>query len=179
MKIALSTLKCCAAVLLPVCILMNVINLWHAPHAEPALASVAPEWPTRWEGAALRPLALSAVEARFAQGFPGQIARLTNERDVLVWRYVTRPTRMLHPAADCYRAAGWRISDERLEQTEVGRWRCFTARSAREGEGALRVCERITDGAGQSFTDASAWYWAAALGQSSAPWQALTVARPL
>jgi hypothetical protein len=179
MTIALSTLKYCAAVLLPVCIVVNVINLWHSPPAGQAVASAAPEWPTNWQGTALRPLALSAVEHRFAQGFPGQIARLTNERDVLVWRYVTRPTRMLHPATDCYRAAGWRISDERLEQTAEGRWRCFSARSAR-GEGdALRVCERITDGAGQSFTDASAWYWAAALGQSTGPWQALTVARPL
>jgi exosortase/archaeosortase family protein len=148
-----------------------------AASAPTIVSDIAPEWPAVWRGAPLRPLALSAVEHRFARGFPGHIARLTNEREVLIWRHVTRPTRMMHPAADCYRAAGWRIAEERLEQDSAGRWRCFTARSGR-GE-ALRVCEQITDTAGQTYTDASAWYWSALLGETIGPWQALTVASPL
>ena len=86
---------------------------------------------------------------------------------------------MLHPAADCYRAAGWRISGERLERmdsAEAPLWRCFIAT---QGSKSLRVCERIEDAAGQGFTDASAWYWAALAGQSRGPWQAVTVARAL
>jgi hypothetical protein len=86
---------------------------------------------------------------------------------------------MLHPAADCYRALGWRIREERLEQAkEGGRWRCFVAERG-GGEARLRVCEHIEDRVGRDFTDASAWYWAAVTGQSAGPWRALTVASSL
>ena len=166
----------------------------------------AAELPRQWQGAAVRPLALSAVEERFAQRFPGRIARLTDGRQIVVLREVAAPTRMLHPAADCYRALGYRIEDERLEMAPprstaspaalppggaeppsggpatpgavaVGELqRCFVAR---QGGTALRVCEQIEDAAGQRFADTSAWYWAAVMGQSSGPWRAVTVTRPL
>ena len=42
----------------------------------------------------------------------------------------------------------------------------------------MRVCERIVDAQGRTFTDASSWYWAALLQQSRGPWTALTVASP-
>jgi hypothetical protein len=135
------------------------------------------ELPTEWQGAPLRPLALSEVELRFAQHFPGSVARMTDGKQVLVQRTVTRPTRMLHPATDCYRGLGYRIRNEQLElQADQARWRCFVA--DRGGRG-LRVCERIEDAQGQGFTDTSAWYWAAAAGQSTGPWTAITVATPL
>lgn len=137
----------------------------------------SPEWPTQWEGRALRPLALSAVETRFAARFPGHIARLTDGEQVLVLREVREPTRMLHPAADCYRGLGYRIAQAQLERDAQARlWRCFIAE--REGR-SLRVCERIVDAQGQAFTDASSWFWAAQLGQSTGPWQAVTTARSL
>ena len=44
---------------------------------------------------------------------------------------------------------------------------------------ALQWLRGIVDAQGASFTDASAWYWAALLGQSQGPWQAVTVASPL
>jgi hypothetical protein len=178
-------LKLAAIVLLPLCVFWNLVQVTRA-QSDPPVASAngnafAIEWPATWRGQTLRPLALSAVEQRFAQGFPGRIARLTDDHNVLIWRLLTRPTRMLHPATDCYRALGWRISDEHLEQQASGdldeeRWRCFIA----EREGVrLRVCERIVDAKGISFTDASAWYWAAMTGQSTGPWQAVTVANPV
>jgi hypothetical protein len=138
-----------------------------APHT---LATALPGW---------RALPLSEVELRFARRFPGTLARLTDEHQVLVLREVRQPTRMLHPAADCYQALGYRIQAERLERDAQARvWRCFEATHG--GTGArLAVCERIEDAAGQSWTDASAWYWSASLGQSHGPWRALTVARPL
>jgi hypothetical protein len=143
--------------------------------AEPTLQS--PEWPTEWEGQALRPLALSAVERRFAARFPGHIARLTDGEQVLVLRQVRQPTRMLHPAADCYRGLGYRIEQAQLERdAQQQLWRCFVAE--REGR-RLRVCERIVDAQGHAFTDASSWFWAAQLGQSAGPWQAITTARSL
>lgn len=143
-----------------------------------APASAAPpEWPVAWEGRALRPLALGAFETRFAARFPGHIARLTDGERTLVLREVREPTRMLHPAADCYRAIGYAIADTRLERdAQAQLWRCFIA--ARDGQ-RLRVCERIVDAKGAAFTDASSWFWAAALGQSTGPWRAVTVARVL
>lgn len=148
------------------------------PHAADAAdATDTREWPTTWEGRPLRPLAASAVEQRFAEHFPGRLVRLTDGEQVLMWREVTRPTRMLHPATDCYRALGYRIEQARLERDAQARlWRCFHA--TRDGR-TLRVCERIEDARGGDFTDTSAWYWAAALGRSTGPWQAYTTARPL
>lgn len=135
------------------------------------------ETPRVWQGRALRPLALSVVEQRFAAHFPGRIARLTDGEQLLVLRDVSTPTRMLHPAADCYRGLGYRIAQARLERdAEALLWRCFVA----ERVGVkTRVCERIVDTNGASFTDTSSWYWSAQLGRSRGPWLAITTARPL
>jgi len=143
-------------------------------HAAPVPAGDTPagEWPAEWDGRSLRPLALGPVEQRFARGFPGRIVRLTDERQVLVWREVQRPTRMLHPAADCFRGLGYRIAAMRLEHDAQQRlWHCF---AAERGDARWRVCERIVDADGHAFTDASSWYWSAQLGQSSGPWHAIT-----
>ena len=136
------------------------------------------ELPTQWHGAPLRPLALSDVELRFAKHFPGTVARLTDDKQTLVLRTVNQPTRMLHPATDCYRGLGYRIRDEQLEvqATSQDRWRCFVAQ--RNGR-SVRVCERIEDANGLGFTDTSSWYWASIAGQSHGPWKAITVATPL
>jgi len=140
-------------------------------------AATPTEWPREWNGRSLRPLALGKVEARFAAQFPGRIERLTDEESVLVWREVRTPTRMLHPATDCYRGLGYRVVDARLERDPQARlWRCFVAE--RDGR-RVRVCERIEDARGLAFTDASSWFWAAQLGRSTGPWQAITVATPL
>ncbi|HJV63311.1 MAG TPA: hypothetical protein VJ743_20345 [Albitalea sp.] len=164
--------KVSAAMLLAVCALVPLA----VPRAAAPSASTATEMPRQWDGRALRPLALSAVEQRFASQFPGRIARLTDGDQVLVWRAVQRPTRMLHPAADCYRGLGYRISQAHLERDAQARlWRCFTADRAGQ---RLRVCERIVDAQGQAYTDASSWFWAAQLGRSTGPWQAITTATP-
>lgn len=153
-----------------------------APLARPASttpghSASGAEWPALWEGQALRPLALSAVEQRFAMRFPGRIGRFTDGEQMLVLREVRQPTRMLHPAADCYRGLGYRIAQAQLERDErQALWRCFIAE--REGQ-RVRVCERIVDANGRGFTDASSWFWAAQLGQSTGPWRAVTLARSL
>ena len=142
-----------------------------------AQARAGVEWPQHWDERELRPLALGDVEQRFAARFPGTLARLTDGERQFVMRRVEHPTRMLHPAADCYRGSGWRLELARLERDDESRdWRCFEA--IRDGE-RIRVCERITDAAGRAFTDTSDWFWSALLGQSRGPWLAVTTAQSL
>jgi hypothetical protein len=136
------------------------------------------EWPTQWDGRTLRPQAMSEVEQRFAARFPGAIARFSDGERVIVLRRVEQPTRMLHPAADCFRGLGYAIERAGLERDAQQRlWRCFEA-EGRDGQ-RLRVCERIEAQDGASFIDPSSWFWAAALGQSAGPWQAITVVEAL
>jgi exosortase/archaeosortase family protein len=159
------------------CGAVSLAQAWRAP-AAPLSGAGFHEWPADWNGAPLRPLALSEVEHRFAERFPGAMARMTDGEGVFVLRHVVAPTRMLHPAADCYRALGYRVEQVRLERDAQQRlWRCFAA--ARKHGQTLRVCERIVDADGRAFTDTSAWFWAAAIGGSHGPWQAVTVARPM
>jgi len=145
--------------------------------ATPAVAGTAleaQEWPREWRGKPLQPLARSAVEQRFAERFPGRIARYSVAGgDELVLRDVQRPTRMLHPAADCWRGIGWHVGTAQLQRDDgdPALWRCFEA--THEGQ-RVRVCERIVDARGLAFTDTSAWFWSASLGQSVGPWQAIT-----
>jgi hypothetical protein len=144
------------------------------PAREPVVEDPLPprEWPRTWDGHDLRPLALSAVEERFSVRFPGRIARFDAGRFAIVLREVRQPTRLLHPAADCYRGLGYAIENIGLERDAKRRlWRCFVA--VRDGR-ALRVCERIEGSDGEAFTDASAWFWAATLGRSPGPWSAVT-----
>jgi hypothetical protein len=169
--------KSLCALLLPACTLWGAWAALSRPAPIDAPGAQAFEFPAQWQGRPLRPLALSEVEQRFARQFPGTLARLTDGREVLVLRAVQRPTRMLHPAADCYRGLGYAIAHEQLRlDAQQQLWRCFDA--TRAGQ-RLRVCERIVDAAGGGYTDASAWYWSALLGRSQGPWQAITVASPL
>lgn len=170
--------KAACALLLPLCMVWGLARTW-AQAGSDAATPQAPsmELPQQWQGQPLRPLALSEVEQRFARRFPGTLARMTDGSQVLVLRAVHRPTRMLHPAMDCYRGLGFRIAAQKLQQDAQARlWRCF---EASRGAQQLQVCERIVDASGTGFTDTSAWYWSAVLGQSQGPWQAITVARPL
>lgn len=169
--------KLLCATLLPACMIWGAALAWSQGPTMREAGRHHLELPSQWRGRPLRPLALGEVEERFARQFPGTLARMTDGHDVLVLRAVHRPTRMLHPAADCYRGLGYQIAAEQLRLDQERRlWRCFEA--VRAGQ-RLKVCERIVDAQGASFTDTSAWYWAAVLGQSQGPWQAVTVASPL
>lgn len=162
------------AVVLLVC---GLLPAWREAPAAMTTASASFDLPATWDGQSVRPLSLSEVEQRFAARFPGHIARLTDGQRMIVLREVHRPTRMLHPAADCYRGLGYRIEQVRLEADGSQRtWRCFIAE--RNGQ-RLRVCERIVDAQGLAHTDTSAWFWDASLGHSQGPWQAVTIAHAL
>ncbi len=161
--------------------------------ASPTSASSAVEWPREVFGRDLRPLALSDVERNFAAQFPGVIARMTDGENLYTLRHVTHPTRKLHPSADCFRGLGYSISRSRLEQrnllgaSSTLLARCFVAEKDGTKDGTwdatngmrVRVCEQIVDARGNAYTDASSWYWSALFGQTTGPWQAVTVATPL
>ena len=164
--------------------LFVALTLW--PYLHPAADATQPltpffEWPAQYEGQPLRPLSLSAVEQRFAENFPGTIGRFQTADSTLVLRQVNAPTRMLHPASDCFRGLGYRISQIHLVRDVHNKetaplQRCFIADNNRD---RLQVCEHIIDAAGAVYTDTSSWYWAALIGQSKGPWQAITQARPM
>jgi exosortase/archaeosortase family protein len=165
---------------------LTVLVLWpwiKPAHVVAADTRPAIEWPRELDGRQLHPLALSSVEQRFADRFPGVIGRFTDGKRSIVLRFIVAPTRMLHQATDCYRGLGYRVLSTVLERepapqtsTPPRLWRCFIAE--KNGQ-RVRVCEHIVDAAGQTFTDTSAWYWAAAMGRSIGPWQAITKAQPL
>jgi exosortase/archaeosortase family protein len=145
--------------------------------ASPALAAQSeqePVWPSTFQGRPLERVPLTAVDRRFAAQFPGHIARFTDGSRQLIVRAIEQPTRLLHPAADCFKGLGYSVERRRVVDDADGtRWVCFAAEKSGR---SLEVCERIYDPEGSSWTDASSWYWAAILGRTRGPWLALTVA---
>lgn len=136
------------------------------------------EWAEgRWvpQDAALYRLKLSPLEMRFARQFPGHIGRFSDGRHEWIVRVMNKPTRMLHPAADCFRGMGYDVTPPRVRIDSQGEsWRCFHA--THKGK-RLRVCERIFDAHSGRWTDASSWYWSALLSTSNqvhGPWWAVT-----
>jgi hypothetical protein len=137
-------------------------------------ANVFPGWPASFEGRALTRLPLTEREERFGGDFPGLTARFTDGRREVIVRWVTDATRKLHPASDCFAGLGYRVRPLPLRVDDAGaRWGGFTAE--RGGE-KYRVYERIYAAGGGSWADVSTWYWAAAGGEGSGPWWAVTVA---
>ena len=132
-----------------------------------------PGWPTQFEGRPLTALALTPVETRFQQSFPGRVGRFTDGQREIIIRWVGQGTRKLHASGDCFKAIGYQLTAQPVSMVGQQRWSGFTA--VREGE-RFAVRERIHDGDGGQWSDVSAWYWAVQLGRTSGPWWAFTVA---
>jgi len=131
-----------------------------------------PGWPEHFNGKTLVSMSLSDVEKRFDAKFPGRMARFQAGKQSLVIRWINRPTRKLHSAADCYRGSGFHLKYLPLETDRAGnRWAAFQAKKVR----IYRVREQIVDANGKQWTDVSSWYWAALLRRSHGPWWAFTV----
>src|SRR4051794_38007133 len=99
---------------LGVCLIAAAVPLLPAPPA-PAAASGFPGWPVEFEGRPLRPLPLTALEERFADNFPGRLGRFSDGEREIILRWVTRETRTLHPAADCFKASGYELTHMPIE----------------------------------------------------------------
>ncbi|MEW6348449.1 MAG: archaeosortase/exosortase family protein [Thermodesulfobacteriota bacterium] len=125
-------------------------------------------------GSGAREVPLSREEQLFRKDFPGSVSKFrVGDRSVVV-RWVTVPTRKLHPASDCYRGEGYAVKPLSMEQDSQGRgWGRF--RAARNGQVVI-VRERIFDSHGGNWTDVSSWFWSAILGRTQSPWWAITVA---
>lgn len=131
------------------------------------------EFPNEFEGRPLKNIGLSSREEVFFRDFPGQIGRFSDgEREIII-RRVTEPTRMLHPAGDCFQAIGFSTYPLPLKVGSDGkRWSCF---AAARGDEQLNVCERIENHASNEWTDVSSWYWST-WGTGKGEWWAFTVA---
>jgi len=156
-------LAACAAALVPI-----------TTQPEAPVADAFPGWPSHHDGRPLTELPVAGREAAFASGFPGRIGRFSDGSREIILRWVAMPTRRLHPAADCFKGVGYRVTPIAARRTSDGLVSsCF--RAAKGGD-LLDVCEHIRDSRGASWPDASSWYWHALLGRSSAPWWSLVVA---
>jgi len=157
-------------------LIATLLPLLHPQLAPRTVNNVSVEWAEpQWAPPDSSPvrLRLSALEQRFARQFPGHIAHFADERHEWIVRVVEQPTRMLHPATDCFRAIGYAIGAARVRADAAGeQWRCFSA----TGKGkTFKVCERIFDAGKGRWTDTSAWYWSALTGNAQqGPWWAVT-----
>lgn len=134
-------------------------------------------WPTKFDGRPVTELKLSDRDQSFARGFPGRIGKFTDGNRAILFRWVNRETRKLHPASDCFRGTGYSVRPRPLVVDGEGkRWGGFQA--SRDGQ-TLLVRERIEDSAGRGWTDVSSWYWAAVLGRTTGPWFAVVVVEPV
>lgn len=147
-----------------------------AGHGSEAPAANFPGWPAAFEGRRLTPMPAAAEDAFFARDFPGRIARFTDGRRQIVLRWVSEPTRRLHPAAHCFAGVGYAIAPQPLRHAPDGALMgCF---AARKGAVALRVCEILRDGQGRSWADVSAWYWSALLAPAPGAWWSTVIVEP-
>jgi len=167
-----------------VCALSSLVLEGSALNSRQTRASATVKWPDTFDGQILRPVPLSRAAAEFAQGFPGEIAVFNAGPNTVVYRHIDKPTRQLHPAADCYRAAGYQIKYLPLFTDSQGRrWETIEAYAESKDEAGadrverLRIRERIFDDVGGSWTDVSAWYWSAVCGKSRGPWWSVAVSR--
>lgn len=140
------------------CLIIACIPLTRSQTSFPVQRPKEPDWPSHYQGMPLRRLKLTAQEQRFLYRFPGHMAKFTDEERELHFRLIYKPTRMLHPISDCLRGAGYQIGSRYLEQDAwENTWGCVQA--SMNGQ-KYKVCERIYEQDGKSWSDVSAWFWA-------------------
>jgi len=173
-KLKFIPVKLALSLLLSVCAFAALAPLWFSSEKKINVRGQnTGAFPQTFEGLALKELPLSEREKFFLEDFPGSVGRFSDGRREIIVRFVTEATRKLHPATDCFRAIGYQTKPLPLRVDGEGkRWGCFSA--VKSGE-ELNVCERISDDAGNEWTDVSAWYWAALI-ETNGEWRAITVA---
>lgn len=133
-------------------------------------------WPDQIEGKVLKEVPVYNENKKlksFLADFPGQVKIFSDGKRIYIIRFVRKSTRKLHPASDCYRAAGYKIEFQPTIIKSAGEhWSAFKAsRADRE----VMVRERITDSLGNQWSEPGAWYWSALKNETKAPWWGITV----
>jgi len=151
-----------------VCIAVGLMPLVHTPASVGQSDIQFPGWPKEWNGRPLVPLALATDEQEAARSFPGHVARFTDGRYEYLIRWITEPTRKMHPVADCFRARGAHITVLPLHMDARGRlWETLNVEiSGRH----FTAFEQFSDSTGTTWSDVSNWYWAALFGKTAGPW---------
>jgi hypothetical protein len=147
---------------------------WVTEDEPPTRTIVFPGWPETFEGKPLVPLATSEHAKAFANGFPGETQVFREGERLVVLRWIHVASRAVHPAADCFRARGYRVEERGLIKDAGGA--CWSEFRAERGDEQWRVRERWRDARGGEWTDVSAWWWAAQGVDAAGPWWAETVA---
>lgn len=131
--------------------------------------------PTFWEGKKLKSLPFSDIEKRFFSDFAGKTGRFTDGEHEIIIRQITSPTRKLHPASDCYKGIGYKISFLPIFlDKNNNKWNTFKAYKNNQ---SFIVHERVYDNYGNNWTDVSSWYWNALLGKSKGPWTSIVYSK--
>jgi exosortase/archaeosortase family protein len=160
--------------------LLALAAVWPLVRAgEPApgasLGEKFPGWPELFEGRPLVRLSPGDGRGEFASGFAGETGVFRQGEHVIVLRWLRAASRGVHPAADCFRARGYRVKPGGLVRDERGaRWAEFIAV---RGDERWRVRERWRDEQGAAWTDVSAWWWAAQAAGARGPWWGEMVAK--
>ncbi|HEY9684241.1 MAG TPA: archaeosortase/exosortase family protein [Oculatellaceae cyanobacterium] len=159
------------------CCIAGLIPLMPNPTKSAATAIPPPIWPTHVSGIKIMPVECLQEEQAFAKDFPGYMKRFTDGSNAYFVRYISSETRQLHPSRDCFRGMGYQLNPGPIiVETDGTRWSSFRARKSTS---EYTVTERVYDSNGQSWTDISEWYWAAALHNSKGPWFDITCAKPI
>lgn len=136
----------------------------------PVKTSAFPGWPTHYEKRAIAVVPPAPEDAWLSRQFPGRMARFSDGDRQIVLRWVAGPTRLLHPASQCFRGAGYTIGPAAMRHADAGAAKsCF--RASKNGV-AFVICERVFAGA-RSWPDVSAWYWHALLNSTPSGYWAI------
>jgi hypothetical protein len=139
----------------------------------------AMRWPSSWEGYMLAPARPDEATELFKRDFPGEFMEFsmvsrTNaeegyfpEAGRIVMRFVRSSTRRLHPAEDCFRGAGYRITPAPIRIDRNGRrWSGFSGEKSGRAVAVRQCVISIPDGdlasaetSNLSWPDVSSWYW--------------------
>ena len=154
------------------CVFAALSPILYAPDISITDNATFPGWPDSINGIALSKLPLTELEKSFADSFPGKTGRFTDKEKQYIIRWVTKPTRKLHPALDCFKASGYKIKymPYFIDKNNI-KWSSFEAKT---NDQTLLVREHIHDMAGNSWADISQWYWEGTMRKSDGPWWSIT-----
>ena len=130
-------------------------------------------FPDSINGDVLIEVSMPQRHQKFLKNFPGELKIFKSANKLYIVKRIEKPTRKVHPAADCFRGSGYSIDWQPIVVDKEGsRWSHFIAN---KGDERVSVKEHILDNNKNLWTDPSSWYWSAVLGETKPPWWGITV----